>query len=337
MCKKNNPLISVIVPVYKVEKYLERCIDSIIKQEYTELEIILVDDGSPDACGKICDNYADVDDRIVVIHKENGGLSDARNVALRICTGNYVTCVDSDDWISKFYIINLYNAIKKDDSDLAISGFENVYEGKTYVANEVKSLEEYELLNAEQCFQKLLYQDGVETSAWGKLYKRKLLFGLQYPVGKLYEDIPVTTEAIHRSNKIALIKNADYYYFQRHDSIQYDRFDHRKMDAYVHILNMQKFITIEYPSLEKASKCRTFCTACNLIFSIDDIKKYHTDFDKLWRVIRTSRLEIILDRKARYKARIAAIISYGGFHFFRYIYGKTQMRGKKYEDFTGGR
>lgn len=326
----------MIVPVYKVEKYINRCINSITAQIYENLEIILVDDGSPDSCGKICDDYAKSDERIFVIHKENGGLSDARNVALKVCKGSYITCIDSDDWVSEWYVYNLYNAIKRDNSDMAISGFLNVCESRIDLSHSNNILKNYKLLDSQKCFEKLLYQNGVETSAWGKLYKRELLDGLEYPVGKLYEDIPVTTAAIHRCGKIALIMNTDYYYFQRNDSIQYVNFNHQKMDAVIHIIELQHFIKNNYPSLEKAAICRTFCTICNLVFSIDDTTKHQDDYKVLWNIIKDYRLKIIFDRKARKKAKVAAIISYAGYPFCRYVYIKTQIRGRN-ENITNSR
>jgi len=118
-----NPLITIIIPVYKVEQYLEKCLDSVINQDYPYLEIILVDDGSPDSSGKICDEYAKNDKRIVVIHKLNGGLSDARNVAINAALGEYITFVDSDDFIEEDYISTLLNLVQKYDADIAVSPF----------------------------------------------------------------------------------------------------------------------------------------------------------------------------------------------------------------------
>ena len=118
-----QPLVSIIVPIYKVEPYLRRCLDSIVNQTYTNLEIILVDDGSPDGCPQICDMYAAKDNRIVVIHKNNGGLSDARNAGLNICKGIYISFVDSDDWVGRDYIKILVNNAKKEQADIVIEKF----------------------------------------------------------------------------------------------------------------------------------------------------------------------------------------------------------------------
>lgn len=125
---KDCEIVSVIVPVYNVEKYLRRCVDSILNQTYQNIEIILVDDGSPDNCGAICDDYQNTDYRVKVIHKKNGGLSDARNVAISQTSGEYITFVDSDDWVSPYYVEHLYKAVSMWQADLGSSWFENVFD-----------------------------------------------------------------------------------------------------------------------------------------------------------------------------------------------------------------
>lgn len=272
MKELEQPLISIIVPVYKVEKYLKRCVDSILTQTYQNMEIILVDDGSPDNCGAICDRYKETDNRVVVIHKRNGGLSDARNVAIPLAKGEYISFIDSDDWISSYYVEHLYEAVAKCDADIGISWFENVFEGKALQSKPEELLSNYECLTAEECLKKLLYQNGVEVCAWGKLYKTPLIKNLRYPVGKLYEDIPVTYEAVKQSKKIAVIGNVDYYYFQRTDSIQNIAFNVRKMDGIEHCYNMMKAVEADFPELKNAAECRYFSTVCNILFQIKDDK-----------------------------------------------------------------
>ena len=146
-----NQLISIIVPIYNVEKYLKQCIESIISQTYRNIEIILVDDGSPDNCGKICDEYSQKDKRIIVLHKENGGLSDARNKGIDIAKGDYLTFVDSDDFVNIDYIEKLYNSIKFNNTKLAQCGISKVDENNeiieklNYEKNQIKT--SHEILN----------------------------------------------------------------------------------------------------------------------------------------------------------------------------------------------
>ena len=321
----NKPLVSVIIPIYNVEKYLRRCVDSVISQTYDRLEIILVDDGSPDQCGRICDEYKEHDERIIVIHKENGGLSDARNVALAICKGNYITFIDSDDWVSEFYVEHLVNAEIYTGADLTISMFENVFENHERSKPVSKDIQSLEIVNTEECYKRLLYQEGIEFSVWGKLYKRGVMIDLKYPVGKLYEDIPVTTEVIHRSNKIAVIQNVDYYYYFRNNSIQQQEYTHKKMDAIYHVQQMKEFIDNEYPTLFKATTCRTFCATCNILFQIKNRGEYQRDINELWLIIKNNRRLVLSDRQARKKARIAALISYLGFPMLKVFYSFNRL------------
>lgn len=326
MKEKKQELVSIIVPVYKVENYLERCVNSILCQTYRSIEVILVDDGSPDKCGKICDAYQNMDKRIKVIHKKNGGLSDARNAAIPVAKGDYITFVDSDDWISPYYVEHLYDAVCASQADLGISWFENVFEGRKPKSKPQRELERYECLTPAECLKKLLYQNGVETSAWGKLYRRELLTELRYPVGKLYEDIPVTYETVKRSKNIVRISNIDYYYFQRKDSIQYQCFNLRKLDGVVHCGEMMEKIKNDYPTLSVAAECRYFSTVCNILFQIHgDEFAYHKNL--LWCEVKKYRNDVLMDRDGRKKARIAALLSYGGYGVLSMIYRKTQWRG----------
>ena len=326
MKELEQPLISIIVPVYKVEKYLKRCVDSILTQTYQNMEIILVDDGSPDNCGAICDRYKETDNRVVVIHKKNGGLSDARNTAIPLAKGEYISFIDSDDWISSYYVEHLYEAVAKCDADIGISWFENVFEGKALQSKPEELLSNYECLTAEECLKKLLYQNGVEVCAWGKLYKTPLIKNLRYPVGKLYEDIPVTYEAVKQSKKIAVIGNVDYYYFQRTDSIQNIAFNVRKMDGIEHCHNMMKAVEADFPELKNAAECRYFSTVCNILFQIKD-DKHESIRQPLWNEVLKYRKDVLFNAKKRKKARIAAAISYMGYKMLAFAYKKTQWRG----------
>lgn len=319
-------LITIIVPVYKVEKYLSRCVDSLLKQTYKNIEIILVDDGSPDNCGKICDKYTKLDERVKVIHKKNGGLSDARNTAIPLACGQFITFVDSDDWVSKYYAEHLYKVIKKNDADLAISQFDNVFEESKQRNVSQKPIKNYKCLTSGECLKKLLYQDGVECCACGKLYKKEIISDMRYPVGKLYEDILVTYECIKRSNKIAVISNIDYFYFQRKDSIQYKSFNIQKLDGVKHCGKMLEAVKKDYPELAVAAECRYISTVCNILFQIRD-KKYIKERQGLWQEIKKYRKDVLLDKNARKKARLAALVSYCGYSIMSFVYHKTQLRG----------
>lgn len=325
---KKEPLITVIVPVYNVEKYINRCIESIINQTYKNLEILFVDDGTPDNSAKICQDYADKDSRITVLHKKNGGLSDARNFALDVMKGEFVTFIDSDDYVSIYYIENLYNSLSKDNADMSISWFENVFEDNLpNTLDGSNTLENYELLSSVECLNKMLYQDFVEITATGKLYKKELFNDLRYPYGKLYEDIPVTPVTVKRSRKIAVIRNSDYFYFQRRDGIQNMKFNTSKMNAIENMNFLKSFIEENLPNNYNAFKCRYFSTVSNILFQIND-KEHEKEKKFLWNELKKNRKDVLFNSRARKKAKIGAMLTYMGYPIMRYVYSKTQWRSK---------
>lgn len=314
-----KPLISVIVPIYNVEQYLTRCIESIRSQTYSNLEIILVNDGSLDNCHKICDDYERKDNRIKVIHKNNGGLSDARNVGIKISKGEYITCIDSDDFISPFYVENLWIAINQSNCEIATSWFIDYYEGDKIQEPRKININDILILDKKEFYKKLLYQDKVEISAWGKLYKSDLFQGVEYPVGELYEDISTTYLLVEKSNRIAVIPNVDYFYYQRKTGIAQQSFSLKKMDAISHMRTLKKFIVENYPNLRKAAECRYFCTVCNIFFQIKN-SNYENEKKYLWNEIKKYRFGVMTDRHGRKKARLGAFLSYGGYKLMCYVY-----------------
>lgn len=216
----HTPLVSIIVPIYKVEPYLRRCLDSIVNQTYTNLEIILVDDGSPDSCPQICDEYAAKDKRIVVIHKENGGLSDARNAGLDICKGEYISFVDSDDWVANVYIEILLKSITESNADIAICNFIKTSQNYTLnIFNYQKS--KSTILQPNQAVAKLWQsgEDAIFVTAWGKLLKTELYKVIRFPKGKIHEDEYTSYKVLNAAKKISFIDIPLYNYYQRQDSI----------------------------------------------------------------------------------------------------------------------
>ena len=209
-------LISIIVPVYNVEKYLERCVNSIIEQTYKNIEIILVDDGSKDKSGDICDELKQKDSRIKVIHKQNGGLSDARNAGIKIAEGSYIGFVDSDDYIAKDMFETLYNLSKKHNSEISIVSFYEIYKEKVIGVRNSGKLEE---LTKIEAIKELLIDTKIQSYAWNKLFKKELLDGIEFPTNKNFEDIATTLLLFERANKVVLLEEPKYYYVRRDDSI----------------------------------------------------------------------------------------------------------------------
>lgn len=213
-----NKLVSIIVPIYKVESYLQRCLDSIVNQTYANLEIILVDDGSPDGCPQICDEYAAKDNRIVVIHKENGGLSDARNTGLDICKGDYISFVDSDDWINDCYIQRLLSSIENSDADIAVASCKYISNNPIY-ANKI-----FPLASGEICYEDILLEifgkhNPSFVAACIKMFSRSLICQFKFHKGKLHEDEYLNYLWFHKAKKIVYEPNSIYFYYLHADSI----------------------------------------------------------------------------------------------------------------------
>lgn len=218
-CSKQKPLISVIVPVYKVEKYLNRCVESLRKQTYNNLEIILVDDGSPDSCPMMCDGYAQEDERIRVIHQSNSGLSGARNSGLEIATGDYIGFVDSDDYVSDKMYEMLLTEMMKRDADIAICRYTR-FSGELAACDDEQSISNVKEMKKMDALNNLYGADGeVYTVAWNKLYRRTVLADIRYPVGKINEDEFTTYKIMCNASKVILLEKALYYYFYNENSI----------------------------------------------------------------------------------------------------------------------
>ncbi|HDZ03955.1 hypothetical protein LCGC14_0132190 [marine sediment metagenome] len=219
--------ISVIVPIFRIEKYLPKCIDSLLNQSFMDFELILVDDGSPDNCPEICDDFAKADSRIKVLHKKNGGLVSARKEGLKNAIGTYVTFVDGDDWVDKFYLDILYNLAEANDADLVVTGHFREFDGKietikpkmvgVYDEKELKSLIlPNAIYNGEFC------EHGISTYVWNKLFKRELLSTVLFDVPNeivMGEDAAITFSYLTISKSLVISSTPLYYYRQRHDSI----------------------------------------------------------------------------------------------------------------------
>ncbi|MEI6578764.1 MAG: glycosyltransferase family 2 protein [Eubacteriales bacterium] len=228
----DNPTVSVIIPIYNVEPYLRRCVDSVLVQTLSELEIILVDDGSPDGCPSICDEYAGRDSRIKVLHKINGGLSSARNAGLDAATGDFIAFVDSDDYIAPEMVKKLLNALQEEEeeADISICGIQRVNEfyapiGKTDTYC-------FQLLTGMQALDKLFTNDYVYfTVACNKLFKRFLFSSYRFPVGKLFEDGYAAFRYYFASKTVVCLPNCFYFYLTRSNSITTSSISLKNLDG----------------------------------------------------------------------------------------------------------
>lgn len=221
--------VSIIVPVYNVEQYLKECIESILAQTWKNFEVILVDDGSTDSSGKICDEYSQKKEFISVIHKKNGGLSSARNAGIDVAQGDYLAFIDSDDVVHPRYLSELVAIVKKEKADLAACNFcvGSLCRWKNF--SEVK----YDIRCNEDVLKKMNDNDVVVTVAWNKLYHAKFFreYGLRYPVGKIHEDMFLTPQILYYTKKMVITNEQLYFYRQRENSIMNSSFSIKQLDA----------------------------------------------------------------------------------------------------------
>ncbi|MGG0177991.1 glycosyltransferase family 2 protein [Gottfriedia acidiceleris] len=241
-----NPKISIIVPVYKVESYIHKCVDSILAQTLTDFELILVDDGSPDQCGIICDEYAKKDNRIKVIHKKNGGQASARNAALNIAKGDYIGFVDSDDWIEPDMYELLYNICIENDCDIANCTSIVHYNDKTII----NGSEPLTIHNRSQAMKALFEGALYDEVVWSKLMKRKLLENLRFPEGIMYEDTAFTYKVINESEKVCYIGEPKYHYIKRENSTMDLAVKNKSIDAVLIYDEIYRYVSRYYPELK---------------------------------------------------------------------------------------
>lgn len=308
------PLISVIVPIYKVEKYLDKCVESIVSQTYKNLEIILVDDGSPDNCPKMCDDWEKKDKRIKVIHKKNGGLSDARNKGIDLAKGDYLTFVDSDDYVEKDYTAFLYKNLVNNNADISM--------GKQFVRYSNKTLNtgsgNIYIVNPHDCFDKLLYGEDFDVSAWAKLYKKELFENVRYPKGKIFEDSATTYKLIDKSNIIVLNSKPIYNYIIRDDSITTNNFNEKKMELITATKEMCEYIEKKYPDLENGCERRVMYSYLSTLSQLAKTKQVNKVYKKrIMSYIKQNRKKVLSDRRISKRDRYGLISTYFGFWFFK--------------------
>ena len=247
-------LVSVIIPVYGVEQYLDRCVRSVVDQSYAHLEIILVDDGSTDRCPAMCDAWANRDPRIQVIHKPNGGLSSARNAGLDVATGKFVAFVDSDDYVEPDYIAAMIDAAQKNQADLAMcSVFHEDADGNPVEQTAPVHRKEYAPItdalrtcSGMDCMRQRGEENGADNVvAWNKLYRRQLWEDLRYPVGKLHEDEFVTYRIFGRTHTAVLLPERLYHYIERTGSIMHTKYTLQSLDIIEALIGKVRFLLDE--------------------------------------------------------------------------------------------
>lgn len=317
----DKPLVSVIVPVYKVEDYLAECVDSLLSQTYPNLEIILVDDGSPDNCGEICEEYATRDSRVIALHKENGGLSDARNYGLRHARGELISFVDSDDWVSPVFIEALQIAMERYGTRLAAVTYGHYFhDGDEFdLLGDMSAVEPLirAPLRPVEALRLMLYQ-AMGTGAPWRLYERSVLGEDPFPVGLLYEDLATTYKFVHRSGGVAVVDTRDLYAYRlRSTSIIRQTYTSNKARSAIRVADqLYSDITAWYPELSDAAASRCF-SVCRMVYAqvptnADVTGGTEHDRNALWTVLKRHSKTIARDPQARKRERLAAGIAWLG-------------------------
>lgn len=247
---EQNSLISVIIPAYNVKDYLDRCMDTVLKQTYKNIEIFLVDDGSTDDTGKLCDKYAEKDSRVKVIHKKNGGVSRARNAALDMITGEYICFVDSDDYTSLEMFEKLISAVKENDCDIAICG--KYIEDDGQISIEGPKVDQMLIFDNDGAIDRLIEDKIINNYPWDKIYKKYLFDNIRFPEGRNYEDVAIMHKVFYKAKKICRIPECLYYYQKRSGSISDHLTDKRKW--YRNCLDMLTAKIERYMFLRKRKK-----------------------------------------------------------------------------------
>ena len=306
--------ISIIVPVYNVSKYLKQCLDSITAQSYKNLEIILVDDGSTDGSNRICDEYADNDARIKVIHKENGGQASARNEAAKIAQGEYIIYIDSDDYINKMHIQNLIQVALEYDADLVQCAMIEFWDS----LNETKIIEPKDRQNKKQLYtataalKEFSYQRIFTPSPWCKLLKKDLMANIEFPVGIGYEDMAITYKIIGRAHKIVYIPEISYYYRQHQNSTMHSKFSEKKIDRIRIADQFLNYIKTYYPELTTSAYTRYLLAQLQLLMELPFDKKYKNIRNKTFNNIKMYRNIMLHDKEAPIKLKFMVGASYLG-------------------------
>lgn len=314
-------VVSVIIPVYNVEKYLEKCIESVVNQTYYKLEIILVNDGSNDKSNEICEKYKNQDSRIVFINKENGGLSSARNFGLDIAKGEYVTFIDSDDYIDTNMIRILVDNLEKNECDISIVDSIRVDERDNIICS-IKNKSETFIYNKEEAIEK--YLEGRFIPAWGKLYKKCLFDNIRFPVGRLNEDEAIMIKVFDNcKGKIIYNTSQLYYYLYRQSgSITNNKNSIKNYEDWV--INSHSntiYIKANYPQLIHKAKCRYYrsiISTINKLLILED-NEYEFKIQKYKDIIKENRVEILNNRYIDIKFKLKCYIIILNIRLYKFV------------------
>ena len=319
-------LISVIVPVYNIEKYVGKAIETIIGQTYRDLEIILVDDGSTDKSGEICEHYAGKDDRIVVVHQENGGLSKARNTGTRIAKGDAIAYIDGDDYIHPCYFEILAKNLTEHNADISVCGMQVVSENEYEELTHSKDVENAAVeISAEEALEGMLSQKRFSLSSCAKLYKRKIAQSHYFPEQELFEDYYTVYRFFTEADAVTYTDAGLYYYLKRAGSITKKKYSHQMMDYIKHGEQVIDHVKQSGQQLMDAAISRLVWACFYIVTHIDDSSKYREDEEYCWNYIKKYRTKVIRDNSAVKKEKMLCALSMFGKKPLKLVY-KMSLR-----------
>ncbi|MBQ3309624.1 glycosyltransferase [Candidatus Saccharibacteria bacterium] len=318
--EKREPLVSVIVPVYNVEKYLRRCLDSIIEQTYKNIEIILVDDGSTDKSGEICDEYKKKDERITVIHQLNNGVSETRNVGIRNSSGEYIMFIDSDDFVLRKYVRALVDAVISSEAEVAQCEVAIIRENET-----AKRLErditksQIRIIDGLEAVKMMLYQDTITSSLWGKIIKKSLFNHVNFPKVNMHEDLYVLYFLLKKAKRVVIINKVLYVYMLRKNSLIHSDFSKSTLDVLDIMEEIEADIKANSLPLEGAVNSRKV-NAC--FFILRQLPGKNEKLEKrLMEEVKRLRRIVLADSMVRKKTKVGLVLSYFGMPVVKVVYG----------------
>lgn len=314
-------LVSVIVPVYNVVKYLNKCVDSLLEQDYPNYEIILVNDGSLDGSDAICDQYAQTySDLIKVVHKANGGLSDARNVGISHAAGKYVVFVDSDDYVAKNYISYLYDLMVRNSADIGICNVLHCYDSED---NTFKEAENEMLMNSEEAIMNLLYQKVFLVSACGKIFPRSYFEQIQFPVGMLFEDGAIMYKLFDLAGQIACSDAQLYAYVHRENSLTTSKFSKRDLDILTICDQIEAYFDASSTSIKKAILAYKSSACMRIYLNAPDEEEFAETKKACELFLKKNAVKILKDKNARFKNRMAMLLLVINKSLLKYCYKRV--------------
>lgn len=325
--EKKQPLVSVIVPVYNVEDYLAECVESIRNQTYPELEIILVDDGSTDGSGRLCDALAAQDARIRVIHKENGGLSDARNVGMRSAGGTYFAFVDSDDALPRNAVARMCSQCEAQDADIAIA---EVCAFSQKIPLLMEQMADEVVLSAKEAMRRMFLHQDIGHEAWGKLYRRALWEKQRFPKGMLYEDYATIYGVVAESKRVVVLREPLYYYRVRSGSIMQSGIREKNLVLLDVGEQVTQFISQKMPGLKEEAEYLQLVTSLKTMKGILDggFGNYPEAQERIMSFVREHR-SLVYRSWAKKADRIKVETLLLNKHLFYWVYELGERRNQK--------